>query len=188
MAGLLSSGLGAALGAGQMIAGAIKSRKADKMLPSGPSAAEQGLINQFKQMRRSLLTNQSFGQGAQSARTGKMMANKMFAAGGRNLGGISAQMSENQANIAAQAQQQAAGLLGAEQEAQRYASSIGRDATMLKSNRIDATGESLKQAGGQNLLASVNPEAASAMGGEGGQGSSLLGILGKKKKKNIANG
>jgi hypothetical protein len=174
---------GAALGAGQMIAGAIKSKKADKMLPSGPSAAEQRLIEQTKAMRRALLTNQSFAQGAQASRTGKMLANKMFAAGGRNLGGISAQMADSQANISAQNQAQAANLLGQEVESQRYASSIGRDSTMLRSARKSAQGEQLKQSGGMNLGASLGLQ--NNIEQDGQPKSTFFSRLFKKKKKMI---
>ncbi len=177
----ITSIAGAALGAGQMIAGAVKSRKADKMLPTGPSAAEQRLIEQTKAMRRALMTNQSFAQGAQASRTGKMLANKMFASGGRNLGGISAQLQDSTAAISAQNQAQAANLLGQQVEAQRFASSIPRDTAMLRSTRKDAEAEQLKQSGGMNLGASLGLD--SSIEKEGKPKSTFFSRLFKKKNK-----
>ena len=177
----ITSIAGAALGAGQMIAGAVKAKKADKMLPTGPSAAEQRLLEQTKAMRRALMTNQSFAQGAQASRTGKMLANKMFASGGRNLGGISSQLQDSQAAISAQNQQQAAGLLGQEVDQARYMGSIVRDTSMLKSARKSAQAEQLKQSGGMNLGASLGLQ--NDIEGEGKPKSTFFSRLFKKKNK-----
>lgn len=174
---------GAALGAGQMIAGAIQSRKADKMLPSGPSASEQRLVEQMKQMRKALLTNKTFAQDAQASRTNKAFLGKLFSAGGRNIGGLSAQMGETQANIAAQNQAQAANLLGQQVEGQRYLSSIGRDTAMLRSARKDAWAEQSKQSGGMNLGASLGLE--NNIEQDGQPKSTFFSRLFKKKKKMI---
>lgn len=172
---------GAALGAGQMIAGAIKSKKADKMLPTGPTAAEQRLLEQTKAMRRALLVNQSFAQGAQASKTGKMLAGKMFAAGGRNLGGISAQLQDSQANISAQNQQQAAGLLGSEVEQARQMGNVVRDTSMYKVADRKAKGAQLMQSGGMNLGASLGLQ--NDIEGEGQPKSTFFSRLFKKKKK-----
>jgi hypothetical protein len=172
---------GAALGAGQMIAGAVKAKKADKMLPTGPTAAEQRLLEQTKAMQRALTVNQSFAEGAQASRTGKMLANKMFASGGRNLGGISSQLQDSQAAIAAGNRKEAANLMGQAVEQARHIGNVIRDTSMLKSARKSAQAEQLKQSGGMNLGASLGLQ--NDIEGEGKPKSTFFSRLFKKKNK-----
>jgi hypothetical protein len=174
---------GAALGAGQMIAGAIQSRKADKMLPTAATASEQRLVEQMKQMRKALLTNKTFAQDAQASRNNKMFLGKLFSAGGRNIGALSAQMGETQANIAAQNQAQAANLAGQEVEATRFNANVGRDFKGLLSARKSAKAEQLKQSGGMNLGASLGLE--NNIEQDGQPKSTFFSRLFKKKKKMI---
>lgn len=152
---------GATIGAGQMILGAIQKRKADAMLPSGVSAAERNLLLETQRMRKAAQTNMPFAQSSSAARDTKMAMDRAFRMGGRNIGALSANLENAKTGIAAQAAQQAAGLLGQEMEGQKYAGSVVRDVQMLRSARKSADAAGNLKAGMSNILTAISPKSTS---------------------------
>jgi hypothetical protein len=148
---------GAAIGIGQSILGAIQKRKADTMLPSGPSAAERALISETSRMRKAAQTNMPAYMTAANERTSNRMANQAFKLGGRNIGAIATGMQNAMEGISQQSAQQAAGLLGSEVEQQRFAGNVVRDVQMLRSARMSADAARNTQAGFGNLMAAITP-------------------------------
>jgi hypothetical protein len=154
---------GAAIGVGQSILGAIQKKKADAMLPSGPSSAERALISETSRMRKAAQTNMP----AYMTASNERMRNKMFKyGGGRNMGAITTNMQNAMEGISQQSAQQAAGLLGSEVEQQRFAGNVVRDVQMLRSARMSADAAANTKAGFSNLMGAITPtqQAQSTMG------------------------
>jgi hypothetical protein len=159
---------GAAIGVGQSILGAIQKKKADAMLPSGPSAAERALISETSRMRKAAQTNMP----AYMTASNERMRNKMFKyGGGRNMGAITTNMQNAMEGISQQSAQQAAGLLGSEVEQQRFAGNVVRDVQMLRSARMSADAAANTKAGFSNLMGAITPtqkaDTGSTVGADG---------------------
>ncbi len=154
---LISSGVKAGIGIGQMVAGAINRKKADRMLPPAEDPMERQLLNTVRRRRRAIET----GTAATADRTAvKQMARQYgqnaFRAGGPVNTGVLAQlMNQGMQNISNQYGQQYGQTLGMEQEQVSKMADVRRDLQLLKSARKSAQAEQQMQAGQQNLMAAI---------------------------------
>jgi hypothetical protein len=154
---LISSGVKAGIGIGQMVAGAINRKKADRMLPPAEDPMERQLLNTVRRRRRAIET----GTAATADRTAvKQMARQYgqnaFRAGGPVNTGVLAQlMNQGMQNISSQYNQQYNQTLGMEQEQVGKMADVRRDLQLLKSARKSAQAEQQMQAGQQNLMAAI---------------------------------
>ncbi len=162
---MIGAGASAALGAGQMIAGAINRKKADALLPPAEDPMERQMLNTLRRRRRSLETGTGSLADRNAARQmSKQAMNSAFKAGGPvNQSFYSNLQSQTLGNIAAQSAQQYSQALGMEQSQTKLMADARRDLSLLRSARKSAQAEQQMQGGQQNLMAGV----ASMTGGKG---------------------
>ena len=162
-----TGGLTAALGAGQMIAGAVNRKKADALLPPSEDPMERQMLNTLRRRRRSLETGTGNLADRNAARQmAKSATMSSFRAGGPvNQGFYSNLMSKTLGSIASQSAQQYSQALGMEQGQTKLMADARRDLSLLRSARKSAQAEQQMQGGQQNLMAGVG----SMLPGGGGQ-------------------
>lgn len=153
----MSGGLGTALGAGQMILGAIQSKKSDALLgPDENPMARQVLSGLKTQQAKALTGTSSFTAGKAALQGAKTMGQNAFNSGGpvnpnliasvlnpalQNINETSAALASDYAKqIAAQSQE----MVGYEQ-----------DKATLRSTKMAAKGVTNTAAGTENLLANL---------------------------------
>lgn len=153
----LPGGLGAALGAGQMILGAIQSKKADALLgPDENPMARQVLSGLKTQQAKALTGTSSFTAGKAALQSAKTMGQSAFNAGGPvNPGLIASVMNPALRNInetsAALAADYAKQIAAQSQEMVGYK----QDKATLRSATMAAKAATNTAAGTDNLLASL---------------------------------
>lgn len=172
--------LGVALGAGQMVSGMIKRKKADAQLPAAEDPMMRQALNGLQNRSRMLATGTANNADRTAVRQmAKTMANSAFKTGGQaNTGAMSSAISQALGNINAQNREQIAAYdqmttAQANEMAQRKS-----DINMLRSERTSAQAENQVSAGQDNLLASVGVGGKKKSGDNWTKLSSLL----KKKK------
>lgn len=152
-----AGGAGLALGAGQMIMGAINRKKADAMLPPSENPMERQMLNAIRRRRQALMTGTaSAGDRANVRQMAKSMGQNSFRAGGPvNTGVLSQLTNQGMANISNQYGQQIAQTMGMEQKQVKDMTDFRNDVAFLKSNRKDALGATQTKGGFQNLAAGL---------------------------------
>ena len=150
-------GGGLALGAGQMIMGAINRKKADAMLPPSENPMERQMLNTIRRRRQALMTGTaSAGDRANVRQMAKSMGQNSFRAGGPvNTGVLSQLTNQGMANISNQYGQEIAQTMGMEQKQTTDMANLSNDLALLKSNRKDALGATQTKGGLQNVAASM---------------------------------
>jgi hypothetical protein len=148
---LLGAAVTAALGAGQMVAGAIQRKKADSLLPPSESAMERQILQNTRRRRRALET----GTAGSADRAAIRQMSKTISRRGGGTGQTAALISQAMQNLSQTYGQQTTALLGQEQQQGNRMAGVARDLALLRSNRKSAQAEANVQAGTQNLLASV---------------------------------
>jgi hypothetical protein len=148
---------GLALGAGQMIMGAINRKKADAMLPPSENPMERQMLNSIRRRRQALMTGTaSSGDRANVRQMAKSMGQNSFRAGGPvNTGVLSQLMNQGMANISNQYGQQIAQNMDMEQKQVTNMANLRNDLALLKSNRKSAQAEQQMKSGFQNVAASM---------------------------------
>lgn len=146
-----------ALGAGQMLMGAINRKKADAMLPPSENPMERQMLNSIRRRRQALMTGTaSSGDRANVRQMAKSMGQNSFRAGGPvNTGVLSQLMNQGMANISSQYGQQIAQNMAMEQEQTKNMANLRNDLALLKSNRKSAQAEQQMKSGFQNVAASM---------------------------------
>jgi hypothetical protein len=142
-----------ALGAGQMLMGAINRKKADAMLPPSENPMERQMLNAIRRRRQALMTGTaSSGDRANVRQMAKSMGQNAFRAGGPvNTGVLSQLMNQGMANISNQYGQEIAQTMGMEQKQTTDMANLRNDLALLKSNRKSAQAEQQMKSGFQNL-------------------------------------
>lgn len=171
--------LGVALGAGQMVSGIIKRKKADAQIP-GESAEERQLVSSLASKSKQLATGTANNADRVAARQmAKTMANSTFKTGGQaNMGVASSAISQALGNINAQNREMASAYDDKLAKATEDITSKELEKGMLRSERTSAQAENQVSAGQDNLLASVGVGGKKKSGDNWTKLSSLL----KKKK------
>lgn len=143
--------------AGQTILGAIKQKQANALTPPAESAMERQMLNTIRRRRRALETGTAnAAQNASVRQLGKtMMTNSMRAGGQPNFGQYNQLIGNAMGNIAAQSGQQIAQLTGQEQNQTTNMVNRSTDLGLLRRNEMNASAARMKQAGMQNLLATI---------------------------------
>jgi hypothetical protein len=173
----LPGGLGAAFGAGQMVLGAIQSKKADALLgPDENPMARQVLSGLKTQQAKALTGTSSFTAGKAALQGAKTMGQNAFNSGGPvNPGLIASVLNPALRNI-----NEGSAVLASDYAKQAAAQSqemVGskEDKYTLRSTRMSAKGATNTSAGTDNLLASLGTgkkklqeEAAKALAAKGG--------------------
>lgn len=151
--------LGMALGAGQMITGAIQKKKAKSMLPSPEDVGERALLNTLRRRQQALTTGTAYNpQIAAGRQMAKSLAKSSFNAGGPvNQGMYSNLMSQTMGNIAQQTGQELAQTLGQQGQLVKDMANRKADLTLLQRNEMMADAASNRKAGFQNLAAAIMP-------------------------------
>jgi hypothetical protein len=151
--------LGVAVGAGQMIAGAIQKKKAKSMLPSPEDVGERALLNTLRRRQQAITTGTAYNpQVAAGRQMAKSLAKSSFNAGGPvNQGVYSSLMSQTMGNIAQQTGQELAQNLGQQGQLTTQMANRKADLTLLQRNEMMADAASNRKAGFQNLTASFMP-------------------------------
>jgi hypothetical protein len=151
--------LGMALGAGQMIAGAIQKKKAKSMLPSPEDVGERALLNTLRRRQQAITTGTAYNpQIAAGKQMAKSLSKNAFAAGGPvNQGMYSNLMSQTMGNIAQQTGQELAQNLGQQGQLVKDMANRKADLTLLQRNEGMADAARLQQTGPQNLAAAIMP-------------------------------
>jgi hypothetical protein len=148
--------LGVALGAGQMITGALQRKKAQAMAPSPVDVGRQRLLNELmRQQKRVLTGTQAAGKDAQQL--AKTMQRSAFAAGGavpnysgKIISDIMNNIREGEANQVLNLNTQIAQSTG-EMEKRKF------DLQSLAQSKIEADAALNKKSGFQNLAAAMMP-------------------------------
>ena len=155
--GAATQAAGAAIGAGQMIAGIIKRKKADAQIP-GESAEERQLVSSLASKSRQLATGTANNADRVAARQmAKTMASSAFKTGGKaNMGVASSAISQALGNINAQNREMASAYDDKLAKATEDITGKELEKGMLRSGRTSAQAENLVSAGQDNLLASVD--------------------------------
>lgn len=156
---LKANPLGVAVGAGQMIAGAIQKKKAKSMLPSPEDVGERALLNTLRRRQQAITTGTAYNpQVAAGRQMAKSLAKSSFNAGGPvNQGVYSSLMSQTMGNIAQQTGQELAQNLGQQGQLTTQMANRKADLTLLQRNEMMADAASNRKAGFQNLAAAVMP-------------------------------
>lgn len=143
--------------AGQSILGAVKQKQANALTPPAESAMERQMLNTIRRRRRALETGTAnAAQNASVRQLGKtMMTNSMRAGGQPNFGQYNQLIGNAMGNIAAQSGQQIAQLMGQEQNQTTNMVNRSTDLGLLRRNEMNASAARMKQAGMQNLLATI---------------------------------
>lgn len=142
-----------ALGAGQMLMGAINRKKADAMLPPSENPMERQMLNAIRRRRQALMTGTaSSGDRANVRQMAKSMVQNSSRAGGPvNTGVLSQLLNQGFANISNQYGQEIAQTMGMEQKQTTDMANLRNDLALLKSNRKSAQAEQQMKSGFQNL-------------------------------------
>jgi hypothetical protein len=169
--------LGMALGAGQMITGAIQKKKAQSMLPSPEDVGERALLNTLRRRQQAITTGTAYNpQMAAGKQMAKSLSKNAFAAGGPvNQGMYSNLMSQTMGNIAQQTGQELAQNLGQQGQLVKDMANRKADLTLLQRNEGMADAATNRKAGFQNLAAAIMPPDQEYQTADGTP---------KKKKKN----
>lgn len=154
--------LGLAVGAGQMIAGAVQKKKAKAMLPSPEDVGERALLNTLRRRQQALATGTSYNpQVAAGQQMAKALTKNAFAAGGQvNQGMYSNLMSQTMGNIAQQTSQDIANTQIQQGQVIKDITNRKVDLTLLQRNEKMADAAENRKAGFQNLAAAIMPASA----------------------------
>jgi hypothetical protein len=146
-----------AFSGGQALMGAVKKKQADAMTPPAESAMERQMLNTIRRRRRAIETGTAnAAQNASVRQLGKtMMTNAANAGGPVNFGQYNQLIGNAMGNIAAQSGQQVNQLLGQEQQQATQMVNRATDLSLLPRNERNAEAARLRQAGSQNLLATI---------------------------------
>ena len=146
-----------AFSGGQALMGAVKKKQADAMTPPAESAMERQMLNTIRRRRRAIETGTAnAAQNASVRQLGKtMMTNAANAGGPVNFGQYNQLIGNAMGNIAAQSGQQLNQLLGQEQVQNKDMVNRATDLSLLRRNETNAEAARLRQAGSQNLLATM---------------------------------
>lgn len=146
-----------AFSGGQALMGAVKKKQADAMTPPAESAMERQMLNTIRRRRRAIETGTAnAAQNASVRQLGKtMMTNAANAGGPVNFGQYNQLIGNAMGNIAAQSGQQVNQLLGQEQVQNKDMVNRATDLSLLRRNETNAESSRLRQAGSQNLLATM---------------------------------
>lgn len=154
--------LGLAVGAGQMIAGAVQKKKAKAMLPSPEDVGERALLNTLRRRQQALATGTAYNpQVAAGQQMAKALTKNAFNAGGQvNQGMYSNLMSQTMGNIAQQTSQDIAQNLAQTGQLIKDMANRKADLTLLQRNEMMADAAENRKAGFQNLAAAIMPPSA----------------------------
>jgi hypothetical protein len=142
---------------GQSIMGAVKNKQADAMTPPSENPMERQMLNTIRRRRRAIETGTAnAAQNASVRQLGKTMMTNAARAGGQvNYGQYNQLIGNAMGNIAAQSGQQVNQLLGQEQQQATNMVNRATDLSLLRRNEEKANAARLRQAGSQNLLATM---------------------------------
>lgn len=159
------------VGAGQAISGAIKRKKADAMLPSGPTAEESALAERTERQLRQAEVNAPESELNAAQRTQQMMTSAMVKQGATPamIANTASYMQPLQQDIAMRSMEKASGLLSALTQQKGKFGDIKRDVQMLRSARKSAQAEKNIKGGTQNMMGVV--------GGGGGLMKAVGGLF-----------
>jgi hypothetical protein len=173
--------LGVAMGAGQMVSGMIKRKKADAQLPAAEDPMMRQALSGLQARSRQLATGTANNADRVAARQmAKTMASSAFKTGGKaNMGVASSAISQALGNINAQNREQVAAYdqmttAQANEMAQRKS-----DINMLRSERTSADAENTISAGRDNLLTSIGGRGKKKKAAGTGLVSGIMGALNK---------
>jgi hypothetical protein len=163
LAGAAKKSVGQIVGAGQMISGLIKRKKADAQLPAAEDPMMRQTLSNLQTRGRQLSTGTANNADRVAARQmAKTMASSSFKTGGKaNMGVQSAAISQALGNINAQNREQVAAY---DQMAATQSNEMAQrksDINMLRSERTSAQAENSISAGRDNFLAGYGMEGAS---------------------------
>ena len=187
--------LGLAVGAGQLALGAIKTKKADAMMPPPEDVGERALLNTLRRRQQALSTGTAYNpQITAGKQMAKSFAKNSFNAGGPvNMGAYSGLMSQTLGNITQQTSQDMAQNLAQEGKLTTDMANRKADLTLLQRNEQMADAAENEKAGFKNLATGLMPKGDYKYNKEGeteGQpGEKIQNILFPNKKKKVdANG
>lgn len=151
--------LGLAVGAGQLALGAIKTKKADAMMPPPEDVGERALLNTLRRRQQALSTGTAYNpQITAGKQMAKSFAKNSFNAGGPvNMGAYSGIMSQTLGNITQQTSQDMAQTLNQEGQLVKDMANRKSDLTLLQRAEKNAKAADLTKSGGQNLMAAIMP-------------------------------
>ena len=151
--------LGLAVGAGQLALGAIKTKKADAMMPPPEDVGERALLNTLRRRQQALSTGTTYNpQITAGKQMAKSFAKNSFNAGGPvNMGAYSGIMSQTLGNITQQTSQDMAQTLNQEGQLVKDMANRKSDLTLLQRAEKNAKAADLTKSGGQNLMAAIMP-------------------------------
>ena len=146
-----------AFSGGQALMGAMKNKQANAMTPPAENPMERQMLNTIRRRRRAIETGTAnSAQNASVRQLGKTMMNNAANAGGQvNYGQYNQLIGSAMGNIAAQSGQQVNQLLGQEQQQATNMVNRATDLSLLRRNEEKANAARLRQAGSQNLLATM---------------------------------
>lgn len=148
--------LGAAIGAGQTIAGMIQRKKADAMTPPAYTPEEAANYRLTKRLQQRAQATGAFNQVNQLGQTAKNYTNTMFKYGGRNINALSNLLAQNMNTIAEQQAGQQLGLLNSQIGQAQAFGETSRDLALLRQSKLQARAEQNVMGGNRNLFASIN--------------------------------
>lgn len=149
----LSSLATAGLGAGQMVAGKIKEKKAEGMGPALVDPNQRAMANLTRRQFRATQTGTAYATDyKQGAALAKMMMNKSLLGGGRSMAPIMDLMKTNQANITQRAGQERTGLLATLVQQEQDIADRKMDLQGLAQQKLEDKSQALLSSGRQNLM------------------------------------
>lgn len=153
---------GAALGAGQMVAGMIQEKKADALIPAVEDKMSRDYLEQIRRKRRAAETNTS-GSAATAAlrQTVKSIgANSFKSGGGGSTSVLSQVMADQNAALRDKSAQEQLAYLDAEGKQVSEMAQRKSDIGMFRANQKFAKSAANKAAGPTNFLASIGGKAS----------------------------
>lgn len=152
--------LGLALGAGQMIAGAVQKKKAQAMLPAPVAPREQKLLNDLYRMQQARKTGSAY----KTQITAAQQADKQYTRNAFQYGGpvaaSSGIISKTMQDIASQTAQDIAQGYAQMSPIVKDITNAESDRTYLQRNEMMADAAENRKAGFQNLAAAIMPASA----------------------------
>ena len=152
----MGSKAGLGLGIGEKLIGAMRTKRADAMLPAMEDPMTRDFLETTRRRRRALETGTA--SSAERAAEQQMMTSmgkRMAKSGGMNLNLLNQMMAQNATRRSAETGQEIAGLLGMEGQTVSEMAQRKADISSLRSARMAARGAQNESAGTDNIAAGL---------------------------------
>lgn len=151
--------LGLAVGAGQMIAGAIQKKKAQGMSPAPVSPLDQAMYNRLLRRQQAISTGVAYNpQIVAGQQTAKLLAKNALNAGAvPNMGLYNQALSQTMQNIQELTSRDIVQTNAQMMEQGSKIADVSRDLQLAKQTKMEANAAENRKAGFQNLAAAIMP-------------------------------